>query len=100
MSKFSQDEILSNIKEQCPDWSYEGLYIVREFLLKNFISSLQFVNSVGFVAEGLDHHPEISIKWDKVRVQVYTHSIGGVGPLDFSLAAKIDQFYKLYKEIG
>ncbi len=69
----------------------EVLKISREFVFRDFIDALDFVNRVGDLAELEGHHPDILIhSWNKVLVTLYTHSIGGLSENDFILASKID----------
>ena len=65
--------------------------IVRNFKFKNFVEAMSFVNKVADVAEVEGHHPNIDIKYNKVRLTNYTHAIKGLHDNDFILAAKIDE---------
>jgi len=70
----------------------EGAKIVRRFTFKNFAAALEFVNQVGAIAEGEDHHPNIHLtNWNKVKLVLFTHKINGLHANDFILAAKIDK---------
>lgn len=77
---------------QLSGWSvHEEREIVKEFKFKNFKEALLFVNKVGEVAESEGHHPDILLhSWNKVKVVLSTHSIGGLSLNDFIVAAKID----------
>ena len=73
------------------DWREDGDAIVRDFELKDFAAAMAFVNQVGEMAEGANHHPDILIHgWNKVRLSVTNHSAGGLTQADFDLAATID----------
>jgi 4a-hydroxytetrahydrobiopterin dehydratase len=74
----------------------EPLKIVRALKFKDFVKAMMFVNAVGWLAEAEGHHPDIHISWNRVRLELYTHSIGGLSENDFIMAAKIDQI----KEAG
>jgi 4a-hydroxytetrahydrobiopterin dehydratase len=64
----------------------------KTLLFKDFKEALAFVNKVGAIAEAEGHHPDISIfGWNKVKVRLTTHAIGGLSDNDFILAAKIDE---------
>ncbi|HUJ12300.1 MAG TPA: 4a-hydroxytetrahydrobiopterin dehydratase [Thermoanaerobaculia bacterium] len=67
-----------------------GHHLEREFRFGNFAEALAFTNRVGAIAEQLNHHPDISLGWGKVRVTTWTHDAGGITPLDFKLAGAID----------
>lgn len=65
--------------------------IWAEFKFKNFIESMSFVNKVGELAESEGHHPDIDISYSRVKLELWTHAIGGLSENDFILAAKIDE---------
>ena len=74
------------------DWREEGDAIVRDFELKDFAAAMAFVNQVGEMAEGANHHPDILIHgWNKVRLTLSTHSEGGLTDKDHALARRIDE---------
>ena len=74
------------------DWSREGSSISREWSFEDFARAMAFVNRVAEAAEAVNHHPDISLHgWNKVRLELSTHSAGGLTDADFALAAKIDQ---------
>ncbi len=64
--------------------------IEKEIVFKNFDKAMDFVNLVADLAEFEGHHPDIDIRYNKVRLSLSTHSIGGLTKNDFILAAKID----------
>lgn len=72
----------------------ENKKIKKEFKFKDFKGSLDFVNKIGAVAEEEQHHPNITILYNKVRTTLSTHAIGGLSQNDFIMAAKIDQLNK------
>ncbi len=71
-----------------------GVTIRREFKFKDFMEALDFVNRVGEVAEHENHHPDISLAWGKVVIDLSTHAIGGLSENDFILAAKIESLMR------
>jgi 4a-hydroxytetrahydrobiopterin dehydratase len=87
-------EELTTFAEQLPDWKIvEEHHVAKSFLFPDFKAGLDFVNSVGAVAEAEGHHPDLCLGWGKVDVQIYTHKIRGLTESDFVLAAKVDQLY-------
>lgn len=74
-----------------PDWQIESGELVRTFLFKDFRASLAFVNKVGDVAEKAGHHPDIDIRYNKVRLALVTHDAGGITEKDLDLAAAADK---------
>lgn len=75
--------------ETVPGWENNGKEIARTYKFKDFAEALAFVNRVGALAEAADHHPDIDIRWNKVRLTLTTHSAGGLTDKDFSLALQI-----------
>jgi 4a-hydroxytetrahydrobiopterin dehydratase len=72
-------------------WRREGQAITREWTLEDFGQAIAFVNRVAEAAEAANHHPDILLHgWNKVRLELSTHSEGGLTRADFNLAARID----------
>ncbi|MEN6519842.1 MAG: 4a-hydroxytetrahydrobiopterin dehydratase [Armatimonadota bacterium] len=84
-------EDAEDLSIQVPEWILEDNKIVREYKLKDFKSAIDFVNDVADIAETEDHHPDICISYNKVKLELSTHKIGGLSRNDFILAAKIDK---------
>ena len=63
----------------------------KEFKFSDFQAALEFANKVGELAETVDHHPEIYLSWGKVKITIWTHSIGGLSDADFIFAVRADQ---------
>lgn len=73
-------------------WERDGDVIVKTFERGDFVGSVKFVDRLVEPAEEMGHHPDLSISWDKVRVQITTHAAGGLTENDFELAKRIDAF--------
>ncbi len=71
-------------------WSREGDAITKTFENGDFVGSVKFVDRLVEPAEGMGHHPDLEISWDKVKVTITNHSEGGLTANDFELAQKID----------
>src|SRR5882672_4640898 len=69
----------------------EGKRLEKTYRFANFVDALAFVNRVGEVAEQQGHHPDLELGWGRVKITLWTHSIGGLSESDFVLAAKADQ---------
>ncbi len=82
-------EVKESLK-RVPEWDHEKKHIERTFEFDDFSEAIDFVNSVAEIAEEDDHHPDLDIRFNKVRVLLSTRSEGGVTELDFDLAEKID----------
>lgn len=84
-------EISAFIVETGSDWIHIGDELVCEVLHDDFVSALRFVNEVGGVAESLNHHPDIDIRWNKVVLRVKSHDVNGLTTRDVELAQSIDR---------
>ncbi len=72
-------------------WTLDGKELRRTVNLKDFVHAMGFVNSVALLAEKINHHPDIDIRWNKVTLVLSTHSAGGLTEFDFALATMIDE---------
>jgi 4a-hydroxytetrahydrobiopterin dehydratase len=89
MSRYSDEEIAQHLAGS--EWAREDEAIVREWKLADFAAAIAFVNRVAELAEQANHHPDILVHgWNKVRLELSTHSQGGLTGADFALAAEID----------
>jgi len=86
----SKDEA-AELGKGIPQWTLNDGAIEREFRFKDFEEAMDFVNRVAEVAEQEDHHPDISISYNRVRLTFSTHKIGGLSRNDFILAARVDR---------
>ena len=90
MTAYNENEIKENL-QKISGWKFNNEKIEKEYQLKDFGEALVFVNKVGQIAEGMDHHPDILIhSWNKVKISVSTHSENGITKKDFELANKIE----------
>ena len=71
-------------------WERDDDEIQKEFEFKDFDASMTFVNRVAELASAADHHPDIDIRYNHVKLTLSTHSEGGVTEKDFALASKIE----------
>jgi 4a-hydroxytetrahydrobiopterin dehydratase len=74
-----------------PDWKLEGGNLVRTLVFTDFREAMSFVNSVAALAERAGHHPDIDIRYNKVRLALSTHDAGGITGKDVALAAEIGE---------
>jgi 4a-hydroxytetrahydrobiopterin dehydratase len=84
------DEEVSGRLESLGGWSREGDAISKTFENGDFVGSVEFVKKLVEPAEGMGHHPDLEISWDKVTVSITNHAEGGLTAADFELAQKID----------
>jgi 4a-hydroxytetrahydrobiopterin dehydratase len=85
------EEEIEQRLDELGDWEREGDEIHKVFEFDDFASSMTFVNEVAKLAERYDHHPDIDIRWNKVRLALSTHAEGGLTPTDFDVAGEIEQ---------
>ena len=83
------DQLKTRLKK-IPEWELEKKHLERTFEFDDFSESIDFVNGVAEVAEEEQHHPDIDIRYNKVRLILSTHSKGGITELDFELAERVD----------
>ncbi len=87
----SQEEAGELRKQVSSEWELKENSIERQFRFDDFEEAMDFVNDVAAIAQEEDHHPDIHISYNKVRLELTTHNIGGLSRNDFIVAAKIDQ---------
>lgn len=87
---FSEEKIKA-YTPAVPTWEVvDNLRIKKEFRFENFRQAMDFVNKVSVIAESEGHHPDIYIFYNQVRLELFTHEVGGLSENDFILAAKVD----------
>ena len=89
MALLKPDEIDQKL-EQLDGWERSGDAITKTFERGDFVGSVKFVDAIVAPAEGMNHHPDLEISWDKVKVSITNHAEGGLTANDFELAEKID----------
>jgi 4a-hydroxytetrahydrobiopterin dehydratase len=86
----SRQEAEVLLREEVPLWCPGERTIERELRFRDFRAAMDFVNRIAELANEQDHHPDILISYNKVRLTLSTHKIGGLSMNDFIVAAKID----------
>lgn len=77
-----------------PGWtiSDDGKKISREIVGKDFMTAVKYINQIATLAESEGHHPDIHLtNWNHLRVELWTHAIGGLSENDFIMAARINE---------
>jgi 4a-hydroxytetrahydrobiopterin dehydratase len=90
MPTLSHAEIASHLSTR-PDWRIEGGELVRTFQFETFRAAVTFVNQVADMAEQAGHHPDIDIRYNRVRLALVSHDAGGLTVKDFAVAAGADR---------
>ena len=89
MAKLSESEILAKMAI-AKGWERHGDMLVRSWQFPSFRRALEFVNQVAALAEKFDHHPDIFLTYRMVRLELSTHSDGGLTDRDFTFASEIN----------
>ena len=89
MEKLNPNQIKTALAS-VPAWKQEDSSITRTFQFKDFPAAIKFVDSLATIAEKQYHHPDIDIRWNKVRLVLSTHDAGGLTEKDFNLAKAFD----------
>jgi 4a-hydroxytetrahydrobiopterin dehydratase len=90
MPILTESEIAARIRS-LPAWKVAAGELARTFVFDDFRAALGFVNRVGELAETAGHHPDMDIRYNKVRLGLVTHDAGGLTVKDFDLAASVDK---------
>jgi 4a-hydroxytetrahydrobiopterin dehydratase len=88
MSALTDQQIAEKLKT-LPAWSLEAGELVRLFQFEDFQGAMRFVNQVAELAESAGHHPDIDIRYNRVRLALVTHDQGGITAKDFDLAGLV-----------
>ncbi len=93
MAKLSETEINEKLPT-LPGWKYEAGALVHEYSFADFAAAFAFVVRLALVAEKANHHPDIDIRYNKVRVALVSHDSGGVTGRDVSMAGEIAKLHR------
>lgn len=91
MAELLKPETVQVLLGEVPSWKLGDNNIERTFKFDGFLPAIEFVNKLAKEAEGMNHHPDIDIRWNTVKLILSTYSAGGLTDLDFMLATKIDK---------
>ena len=84
-----EEEKINELLKQITDWKLKEGHLCRKFRFGNFAEAMKFINSVADIAEKEGHHPDFSVHYNKVEIEIWTHAISGLSQNDFIVAAKI-----------
>jgi 4a-hydroxytetrahydrobiopterin dehydratase len=90
--KLSDTEITA-LLSKAKGWSVVNGKLHREFTCKDFVTAFGNMTRVALVAESMNHHPEWFNVWNKVVIDLNTHSVKGISDYDFVLAEKINEIF-------
>ena len=83
-------ELMNKIKSDLNEWVIQNELLVKEFEFSTFQDAINFVNAVAKIADEADHHPDIFISYNKVKISLTTHDVGEISEKDYSLAKAIE----------
>ncbi|HXE34081.1 MAG TPA: 4a-hydroxytetrahydrobiopterin dehydratase [Verrucomicrobiae bacterium] len=87
------DAEIQTLVSKLPDWKIVHGKLHREYTCKDFVAAFGNMTRVALVAEAMNHHPEWFNVWNKVVIDLTTHSVKGISDYDFVLAEKIDEIF-------
>jgi 4a-hydroxytetrahydrobiopterin dehydratase len=90
-SEAQAKEMLASLK----GWIIENNALVKLYPFTNYYQTMAFVNALAWISHREDHHPDLSVGYNKCRVEYSTHAIGGLSENDFICAAKCDVLFSL-----
>lgn len=76
-----------------PEWRHEAGALRRTYAFENYYQSLAFVNAIAWIIHREDHHPELTLTYNRVAIAFDTHSANGISLNDFICAARLDRLY-------
>jgi 4a-hydroxytetrahydrobiopterin dehydratase len=85
------DAELQTALQALPGWGLESGAIVKTYKFGKFADGIAFVSRVAQAADAMDHHPDIDIRYTKIRVALSTHDAGGITGMDTKLASQIEK---------
>ena len=89
MPALADDQIATQLAA-LDGWARDADMIVKTYELPTFMGAIAFVERIADLAEAADHHPDIDIRYRKVRIALSTHDAGGITQKDFDLAGDIE----------
>src|SRR5262249_23762957 len=84
-TKLDEASVLSALAT-LPAWKRDGQVISRTYEFKDFLAAMKFVNAVAELAEAVQHHPDIDVRWNKITLALTTHDAGGLTQKDVAFA--------------
>ena len=94
-AKALSDAALTTHLAMLPDWKQVGNELRKTFAFKNYHETMAFVNATAWISHREDHHPDMSVHYNKCVVSYSTHDAGGITLNDFICAAKLDALFSL-----
>ncbi len=90
MALLTQSDLRQQL-DKLPGWEQRGSSIAREFEFPSFLAAIGFVNRIARLAEEVNHHPDITINYQRVTLVLTSHDSGGITQRIIRLAGKINE---------
>ena len=85
----------NDLLKKLKGWIIEDGKLVKVYPFTNYYETMAFVNALAWISHRVDHHPDLTVGYNKCRVEYSTHSVGGLSENDFICAAKADTLLDL-----
>ena len=89
MALMSEQNVQQMLVE-LPGWELKDNAIEKTYTFDGFIRAMGFLNAVATTAEGAQHHPDMTIRYNRITMSLSTHSEGGLTAKDFDMAGRIE----------
>jgi len=90
-----RQEEVDRLLKQVKGWESADGKIAKTYSFRNYYETMAFVNATAWISHREDHHPDLTVGYNKCRVEYVTHAIGGLSENDFICAAKLDALFSL-----
>ena len=81
---------LRELIQELPEWALDDGKLVRFWTFANFVEAIAFVNRVAQLAEEANHHPDIDVRYNRVKLALVSHDAGGITARDADMARQIN----------
>ncbi|MCB1937201.1 MAG: 4a-hydroxytetrahydrobiopterin dehydratase [Nitrosomonas sp.] len=81
--------------QQLDGWTLEDKCISKTYTFQNYYQTMAFINAMAWISHREDHHPDVTVGYNRCNVVYTTHAIGGLSENDFICAAKIDKLFDI-----
>jgi 4a-hydroxytetrahydrobiopterin dehydratase len=98
-AKKLNDTEINALLPKAKGWSVVHGKLHKEFACKDFVAAFGNMTRVALVAEAMNHHPEWFNVWNKVVIDLNTHSVKGISDYDFVLAEKINEIFEPFPQV-
>lgn len=90
----SADAAVALLAELGEPWKVVGDRLRRTYKVGDFAAAVALVQAIGTIADAEDHHPDLTVSWGKVGIELWTHTVDGLSDSDFIVAAKVERAFR------